>query len=159
MAERLQISNALKAIPTNPFLKCELVPGRDPEEVALEAALFDFSTTGYEMGARVVSIPAQRTFATHVHPYAHHFIYVLQGTGIILYDGQTYILKPGDTCLVRKGIEHKLGAGEEDLLAIIVNTPTYDHDDPRHVSYLEEEILESVPLENDVFGDVYREGI
>src|SRR5216683_2751069 len=116
MAELLQISYAQEMTPTNPFLRCELISGHDPDETALEAALFDFATTDYEMGARVISIPPNRFFAEHTHPYAHHFIYVLKGTGIIIYDGESYVIKEGSSCLVRKGVIHKLGATEEGLL-------------------------------------------
>ena len=144
MTETLQISYAQEMTPTNPFLRCELIPGHDPDETALEVSLFDFASTNYEMGARVISIPAHRAFARHTHPEAHHFIYVIQGTGIVVYDGQTYTVKMGGSCLIRRGIEHKLGAGDEGLLAIVVNTPTYEHDDPRHVHYSEEETLESI---------------
>jgi quercetin dioxygenase-like cupin family protein len=159
MVELLQVSYAQKMTPTNHFLKCEPVQNRDPEETALEASLFDFASTDYEMGARVISIPPNRFFAEHTHPYAHHFIYVLKGTGIIIYDGKEYVLTEGGSCLVRKGVIHKLGAAEEGLLAICVNTPTYEHDDPKHVHYLEEETLESVAIEHDVSEHVHHEHV
>jgi quercetin dioxygenase-like cupin family protein len=146
MPEVLQISYAQEMTPKNRFLRCELLPGQNPDETAMEASLFDFATTDYEMGARVISIPPGRAFAQHTHPFAHHFIYVLQGTGIVVYDGQTYTLKAGGSCLVRRGVEHKLGAGDDGLLAIVVNTPTYAHDDPRHVHYSEEETLASIEI-------------
>src|SRR5437899_1199122 len=133
MAELLQVSYVSEVTPTNPFLRCEITPGQNPDDAALEAALFDFAITNYEMGARVISIPANRSFAQHTHPFAHHFIYVLQGTGIMVYDGQTYTVRAGGSCLVRRGVTHKLGSGDEGLVAIVVNTPTYAHDDPRHV--------------------------
>jgi len=146
MSEVLQISYPQEMTPTNSFLRCEIVNSHDSEDAALEESLFDFATTNYEMGARVISIPPNRAFAQHSHPFAHHFIYVLQGTGIVLYDGQHYTLKSGGTCLVRRGVEHKLGAGDDGLLAIVVNTPTYTHDDPRHVHYSEEETLASIEI-------------
>jgi quercetin dioxygenase-like cupin family protein len=146
MAAELQISYPKEVTPTNPFLRCELVPGHDPYETALEVALFDFHTTHHEMGARVIFIPANRAFARHIHPNAHHFIYVIQGTGIVEYDGETYTLQAGGTCLVCRGIEHKLGAGDDGLLAIVVNTPTYENGDPKHVHYTEEETLENIEI-------------
>jgi hypothetical protein len=72
MTEKLQINSVLSAVPTNPFLKCEFMPGYDPEETAREAGLFDFASTNYEMGARIISLPARRAFAMHVHSYAHY---------------------------------------------------------------------------------------
>lgn len=146
MSEPLQISYPQEMAPKNRFLRCEVLPGQSPDEAALEASLFDFATTNYEMGARVISIPPNRAFAQHTHPFAHHFIMVLQGTGIVRYDGEMYTLRAGGTCLVRQGIEHKLGAGDDGLLAVVVNTPTYEHDDPRHVHYSEEETLESIEI-------------
>ena len=147
MAELLQVSHAETVTPQNEFLKCEPVEGHEASDTAREAALFDFATTDYEMGARIISIPPNRFFAKHTHPHAHHFIVVLKGTAVMIYDGQRYVLQPGDTCLVRKGIIHKLGAGEDGTRVICVNTPTYEHDDPDHVHYLEEETLDSVALD------------
>jgi quercetin dioxygenase-like cupin family protein len=99
------------------------------------------------MGARLISIPPNRFFARHTHPNAFHFIYVISGNGIIEYDHNIYKMKPGQTCLVRKGVAHKLGAGQEGLLAIVVNTPTYDNGDPAHVHYVEEETLHSIEID------------
>ncbi|MFL5629372.1 MAG: cupin domain-containing protein [Ktedonobacteraceae bacterium] len=73
--------------------------------------------------ARLVTIPANRAFARHIHPNAYHFIYVVSGTGVLEYDGARYVLKPGEYCVVCKGVVHKLGAGEDGLLAMIVNSP------------------------------------
>lgn len=140
MVQRLlQVSHALEVATRNNFLKCE-------GETAREVALFDFATTDYEMGARVIEIPPDSFFATHTHPHAYHFILVLTGTGIMIYDEKEYTLKPGDTCLVEKGVVHKLGAGKDGARVICVNTPTYEHDDDRHVHYLEDETLESVSV-------------
>jgi len=146
MPTQLEISRLKELRLSNPFLQCELVEGRDPNETALEVPLFDFASTEHQMGARLISVPANRAFARHIHPSAYHFIYVVEGTGIIEYDHETYRLNPGECCLVRKGITHKLGAGDDGLLAIVVNTPTYDNGDPAHVHYVEEETLESVEV-------------
>jgi quercetin dioxygenase-like cupin family protein len=155
MVEQLQISYAQKMTPTNHFLKCEPAQDGDTGGTALEESLFDFASTDYEMGARVISIPPNRFFAEHTHPYAHHFIFVLKGTGIMIYDGERYTIEEGGSCLVRKGVIHKLGAADEGLLAICVNTPTYEHDDPNHVHYLEEETLGSVTIEHDAARHVH----
>jgi quercetin dioxygenase-like cupin family protein len=144
MSATLEIAHLDEMKPQNAFLQCELAEGHDPYETALEVPLFDFAKTQHQMGARLVSIPPGRAFARHTHPNAYHFIYVLKGTGILEYDGKTYTLKPNETCLVSKGVTHKLGTNEDGLLAMIVNTPTYDNGDPAHVHYLEEETLESV---------------
>jgi len=146
MSTQLEISRLEELRPSNPFLHCEMVEGRDPNETALEVPLFDFAGTKYQMGARLIWIPPARAFARHIHPNAYHFIYVVKGTGIIEYDHQTYRLDPQECCLVHKGITHKLGAGDDGLLAIVVNTPTYDNGDPAHVHYVEEETLESVEV-------------
>src|SRR5260370_16926739 len=146
MSTQLKISRLKELRPSNPFLHCELVEGRDPKETDLEVPLFDFARTQHQMGARLISVPANRAFGRHIHPSANHFIYVVEGSGIIEYDHEMYRLNPGECCLVRKGITHKLGAGDDGLLAIVVNTPTYDNGDPAHVHYVEEETLESVEV-------------
>ena len=145
--EQLQISHLRQLTPSNPFLHCELLEGQNPNETALEIPLFDFASTSHEMGARLISIPPRRAFARHIHPNAYHFITIIEGTGSIEYDSKVYTLKPNECCLVRKGIVHKLGAGEDGLLAMVVNTPTYDNGDQAHVHYMEEETLHSVEIE------------
>ena len=145
--EQLQISHLRQLTPSNPFLHCELLGERDSNETALEIPLFDFASTNHEMGARLISIPPLRAFARHIHPNAYHFITIIEGTGIIEYDSQLYTLKANECCLIRKGIMHKLGAGEDGLLAVVVNTPTYDNGDQAHVQYMEEETLDSVVIE------------
>lgn len=130
--------------PDRSFLKLEQGAHLDLGESALEVPLFDFAITHHQLGVRLVAIPANRAFARHIHPNAHHFIYVVNGTAILEYDGATYILKPGEYCLVCKGVVHKLGAGEDGLLAMVVNSPTYENGDPAHVHYMEEETLMSV---------------
>src|SRR5690242_18837355 len=99
MSTPLEISRLKELKPSNPFLQCELVEGRDPNETALEVPLFDFAGTKYQMGARLIWVPPDRAFARHIHPNAYHFIYVVQGTGIIEYDDQTYRLHPQECCL------------------------------------------------------------
>ncbi len=71
---------------------------------------------------------------------------MLKGLAIIVYDGQRHELHPGECCLVRKGVRHNLGAGADGLTALVINTPTYDNGDPRHVVYLGEESLASVEM-------------
>jgi quercetin dioxygenase-like cupin family protein len=146
MSERLHISDTNTLKPDIPFLQCERREGYDPNEKALEKPLFDFSSTHHTLGARLISVPPNRFFARHTHPNAYHFIYIIEGTGIIEYDHDVYTMQPGQTCLVRKGIVHKLGAGKEGLLAIVVNTPTYDNGDPSHVHFVEEETLHSIEI-------------
>ena len=146
MSERLQISDTHTLKPDTPFLRCERLEGYDPNEKALERPLFDFTSTHHTLGARLISVPPNRFFARHTHPNAYHFIYIMEGTGIIEYDNILYTMTPGQTCLVRKGIVHKLGAGKDGLLAIVVNTPTYDNGDPAHVHFIEEETLHSIEV-------------
>jgi quercetin dioxygenase-like cupin family protein len=143
MTAKLQVSTVSEMHPLTPFLRCELLPGQNPDEMAHEAPLFDFASTHHNMGARLITIPPNRAFARHTHPNAYHFIYILEGTGIIEYDGAVHELKPQQCCLVLRGVPHKLGAGKEGLQAIVVNTPTYENGDANHVHYLEEELLES----------------
>src|SRR6266487_4021307 len=144
MSAKLQFGKLEQLEPGNPFLKLERGTNQDVSATALEAPLFDFASTQHQLGARLVTIPANRAFARHIHPNAFHFIYVVDGTGVLEYDGACYILKPGEYCLVCKGVVHKLGAGADSLLAMIINSPTYENGDPAHVHYLEDETLVSL---------------
>jgi quercetin dioxygenase-like cupin family protein len=144
MSTELQFGKLEQLNPHCSFLKLEQSANQDLSESALEVPLFDFASTHHQIGARLVTIPANRAFARHIHPNAHHFIYVVNGTGVLEYDGARYVLKPGEYCVVCKGVVHKLGAGEDGLLAMIVNSPTYENGDPAHVHYLEDETLVSV---------------
>lgn len=144
MSTELQFGKLERLKPNRSFLKLEQSANQGLGEAALEVPLFDFASTHHQLGARLVTIPANRAFARHVHPNAYHFIYVVSGTGVLEYDGAKYILKPGEYCVVCKGVAHKLGAGEDGLLALIVNSPAYENGDPAHVHYLEDETLVSV---------------
>ncbi len=146
MNEKLTISNLDHVLPQNPFLILSQQYGRDPNETALEAPVFDFAITEHQLGARIVRIPEDRAFQNHIHPHAYHFILVLKGVAVIVYDGERHVLHPGECCLVRKGVQHNLGAGAEGLTALVINTPTYENGDPRHVQYLGMESLASVEL-------------
>lgn len=134
----LQQGDIKLVTPKNDFLRLE------NGKAALEEPLFDFSSTGYQIGARLISIPPNQAFARHIHPNAYHFIFVQQGTAILEYGSTSYTLQPGGYCLVMKEVVHKLGAGPKGLLAVVVNSPTYDNGDPSHVTYFEDETLESV---------------
>jgi len=134
----LQQGDIKLVTPKSDFLRLE------NGKAALEEPLFDLASTGYQIGARLISIPPNQAFARHIHPNAYHFIFVQQGTAILEYDSARYILQPGGYCLVMKGVVHKLGAGPKGLLAVVVNSPTYDNGDPSHVTYFEAETLESV---------------
>ncbi len=146
MSEKLTTNRLDQVLPQNPFLILSKVHGKDPAETALEAPVFDFALTEHQMGARVVQIPPDRAFQDHIHPHAYHFILVLKGTAVMVYDGERHELHPGECCLVLKGVRHNLGAGADGLTALVVNTPTYENGDPRHVQYLGMEGLESVEL-------------
>jgi len=148
MSARLQFGRIDQFKPQTPFLRLEAAEkGRG--EVALEVPLFEFAVTNYQIGARCVWIPPSRFFARHIHPNAYHFIYVLQGMGIMEYDGERYNLQPGEFCLCSKGVIHQLGAGEEGLLAMIITSPAYENGDPEHVTYIEAETLVSVEVSNE----------
>src|SRR5260370_5388077 len=146
MSTELQVGKLERLRPDKSFLKLEQHANQDLSESALEVPLFDFASTHHQLGARLVTVPANRAFARHIHPKAYHFIYVVRGTGVLEYDGATYILKPGEYCVVCKGVAHKLGAAQHGLLALIGNSPTYQNCDPAHRHYLDDETLGSVEL-------------
>ncbi len=146
MSEKLTTNRLDRVLPSNPFLLLSKEYGKDPEETALEAPIFDFALTEHQMGARIVQIPPDRAFQEHIHPHAYHFILVLKGLAVLVYDGERHELQPGECCLVRKGVWHNLGAGPDGLTALVVNTPTYENGDPRHVEYRGLETLASVEL-------------
>src|SRR5260221_4052730 len=136
MSTELQVGKLERIRPDRSFLKLEQHANQDLSESALEVPLFDFASTHHQLGARLVTVPANRAFARHIHPKAHHFIYVVRGTGVLEYDGATYILKPGEYCVVCKGAAHKLGTGEDVPLAMIGNSTTDENGDPAHAHCL-----------------------
>lgn len=142
MAKRLTKGDLYSYIPFKPFLKLEKKSGSSRKETALEVQLFKFKKTNYQVGARVIYIPPGRAFARHTHPNAYHFIVVLKGTGVLEYDAKVHTLHEGHFCLVSIGVPHKLGAGEDGVLALVVNSPTFESGDLKHVHYLEEEDLD-----------------
>lgn len=129
------------------FLKTRGAQPESVEDTALEINLFDSTTeTGGKLGVRLISVEPGRAFLSHIHPKSEHFIFLPAITseegskdnrGIIYYDGQPYDLDPGDTCLVRRGIVHDLGAGPNGRLIALVwtNNPlSSDHGD--YVQYI-----------------------
>ncbi len=138
MPTPLQHGDLARLDPRHPFLRLE-----NPDKQALETPLFDFASSSHQLGARLVWIPANQAFARHIHPNAYHLIQVIEGTAVLEYDYESYTFQVGQYCLVCKGVVHKLGAGEDGLLALVINSPTYENGDPAHVTYLEEEALTS----------------
>src|SRR5437879_11354436 len=104
MSTELQFGQLEQLKPQSSFLILEQSINQDLSESALEVPLFDFASTHHQLGARLVTIPANRAFARHIHPNAYHFIYLIYGTGVLEYDGAWQILKPVGYCGVWQGV-------------------------------------------------------
>ena len=54
--------------------------------------------------------------------------YILSGNGRIVINGQTYILNPGDSCLIMPEEIHQIfnDSSTDDLIFLVVSAPTWD---------------------------------
>src|SRR5260370_17128064 len=104
MSTELQVGKLERLRPDKYFLKLEQHANQDLSESALEVPLFDFASTHHQLGARLVTVPANRAFARHIHPKAYHFIYVVRGTAVLEYDGATSFLNPQASSVASKGV-------------------------------------------------------
>src|SRR5260221_2307356 len=111
ISTKLQLGKLEQLYPGTPFLKLERGTSQNVGELAREIPLLNFAITCHQLGACLVRMQAYQAIARHIHLNACHYIYVVNGTGILEYDGANHILRPGT---------RRVG-----LLTMIVNALTY----------------------------------
>jgi mannose-6-phosphate isomerase-like protein (cupin superfamily) len=76
---------------------------------------FDFRLSLYQPKSHVED---------HVHAYAEHVYYILQGRGLITLDGKPYVVGAHEVIFIPPGVVHSLSnTGLENLLFIVVTVP------------------------------------
>jgi len=76
---------------------------------------FDFRLSLYQPKSHVEN---------HVHEYAEHVYYILQGRGLITLDGKAYVVGAHEAIFIPPGVVHSLSnTGLENLLFIVVTVP------------------------------------
>ena len=68
----------------------------------------------------------------HVHNTSEELYYIVQGSGIMYLEGETFPVVPGDTICILPGQRHYIeNTGKEELIIICCCAPPYSHDDTK----------------------------
>lgn len=75
----------------------------------------------------LIAHPPGMSTVEHHHTVADEVYYVQSGAGRVRVDGETRVVGPGDTVIIRPGQRHKLWAdGGEDLVLLVTCAPAYE---------------------------------
>jgi quercetin dioxygenase-like cupin family protein len=66
--------------------------------------------------------------AEHVHDGTDHSFYVLEGSGVIEIEGETFDLESGSVAWVGEGDRHRLYAGEDEGMRVLEYFSNNDHE-------------------------------
>jgi quercetin dioxygenase-like cupin family protein len=70
----------------------------------------NFATGGHMVGHQVSTIEAGAICPVHNHRGADELFQVLSGVGVVVINGETTYLHPGDSAYVPAGADHQIGA-------------------------------------------------
>lgn len=73
-------------------------------------------------GLDVLVVPPNTAFPIHVHP-GHHVLYILRGTGTVMYDYVTYESSPGDVIIVPADVIHNVASGPDGQVILAFGAP------------------------------------
>lgn len=77
---------------------------------------------GVHAGVDVLVVPPHAAFPVHTHP-GHHVLYVVRGTGTIMYEGVTYQSRPGDFAVIPGETVHNVAAGPDGQVILSFGAP------------------------------------
>jgi mannose-6-phosphate isomerase-like protein (cupin superfamily) len=72
--------------------------------------------------------PGEVNPVTHYHKTMHEYFFLLQGTAVILVDGNNYELGKGDLLVVEPGETHKLADYSPDMELLLLMPPPAAND-------------------------------
>lgn len=76
------------------------------------------------------TVPPGGATLTHRHPAAEEIYHIVQGTGRMTLDGETFPVGPGDTVCIEPGRRHNIvNTGVVDLRVLCCCSPAYSHAD------------------------------
>jgi len=79
--------------------------------------------------ARIV-IPPGKSSSLHYHKKSQETYYILQGEGLLVVDGESYVLHPGTACNIQPGENHRIeNQGSVDLEFLAICAPAWVAED------------------------------
>jgi mannose-6-phosphate isomerase-like protein (cupin superfamily) len=77
------------------------------------------STVGFDH----VRIPQGSALEPHIHQHSASFLYILEGTAVVILDGQQYQARAGDTIYIPPGVSHGFRTPDEAVVLLSVQSP------------------------------------
>ncbi|MCA9186142.1 MAG: cupin domain-containing protein [Pirellulaceae bacterium] len=75
-------------------------------------------------------LPVGASTTPHYHPVTEEIYYILQGTALMMIDGLTRNVSPGDAIAIPPGALHQItNTGQETLKFLCTCAPGYEHED------------------------------
>jgi mannose-6-phosphate isomerase-like protein (cupin superfamily) len=75
-------------------------------------------------------LPVGATTTRHYHPVTEEIYYILDGNALIVIDGETREVGPGDAIAIPAGAEHEItNVGDKILKFLCCCAPGYEHED------------------------------
>ena len=70
-----------------------------------------------------VRIPKGSALEPHVHESSESFLYILQGSAVVILDGENYPAGVGDTIYIPAGVSHGFSTPDADVVLLSVQSP------------------------------------
>ena len=95
---------------------------------ALSKPLVDLETSDSRLiDYRISSYQPMAHVATHVHAVQEQVYHVLEGEGLMEFDGETQVVRRHDVIFIPPGVEHAMyNSGLDNLVFVVVTTPVSD---------------------------------
>lgn len=77
---------------------------------------------GVHAGVDVLVVPPHAAFPVHTHP-GHHVLYVVDGEGTVMYEGEVIRSRPGDFIVIPAEVVHNVAAGPSGQVILSIGAP------------------------------------
>lgn len=78
--------------------------------------------TNGKLGVDMLYLPPGYAFPLHTHP-GDHLLLIVQGTGTVTFDGETFDTSDGDLFMIEGGVPHAVGAKEGGQWLLAFGSP------------------------------------
>jgi len=93
---------------------------------------FERFTLNEPTTVKILTVNAGGTLSLQTHEHRDEFAKVIRGFGIIRLGEKEIEVKEGDSCLIRRGSEHRVIAGSDGLAYLEISFGDFDeHDEKR----------------------------
>lgn len=70
-----------------------------------------------------VHIPERSLLSPHIHTASESFIYILEGTAVVILEGEPFPVQAGDTIYIPAGVSHGFTTADEAVVLLSVQSP------------------------------------